>query len=118
MRNANGLWNDGLNDNCQNNGQETWIYNQGVIASGLGALYKATGDQALLTEAEITLDAAIAHKTVNGILKESCDDVSPTGSQCNKDQVRPGLVVLSDCSSRTIANFQGHLDEASSILSR
>ncbi|KAL1664721.1 glycoside hydrolase family 76 protein [Schizophyllum commune] len=84
MRNGDGLWNDGLNSACQNNGQETWTYNQGVIASGLGALYVATGDASYLTEAEITLDATMAHKTVNGILKESCDDA--VNSSCNNDQ--------------------------------
>ncbi|KAL1748686.1 glycoside hydrolase family 76 protein [Schizophyllum fasciatum] len=84
MRNSDGLWNDGLTDDCANNGQTTWIYNQGVIASGLAQLYVATGDASLLDEAEITLDAAIAHKTQNGILKESCDDVK--NSTCNADQ--------------------------------
>ncbi|KAL1704123.1 glycoside hydrolase family 76 protein [Schizophyllum commune] len=84
MRNSDGLWNDGLTDDCKNNGQTTWIYNQGVVASGLAQLYVATGDASLLDEAELTLDATIAHKTQNGILKESCDDVAH--STCNQDQ--------------------------------
>ena len=73
-----------LTDDCKNNGQTTWIYNQGVIASGLAQLYIATGNASLLDEAELTLDATIAHKTQNGILKESCDDVAH--STCNQDQ--------------------------------
>ncbi|KAI5826594.1 glycoside hydrolase family 76 protein [Schizophyllum commune Tattone D] len=84
MRNSDGLWNDGLTDDCKNNGQTTWIYNQGVVASGLAQLYVATGDASLLDEAELTLDATISHKTQNGILKESCDDVA--NSTCNQDQ--------------------------------
>ncbi|KAI0739438.1 glycoside hydrolase family 76 protein [Daedaleopsis nitida] len=85
MRNSDNLWNDGLTDSCTNNGQQTWIYNQGVIASGLAALSKATGDTSLIAEAEKTLDAAIQLKTQNGILKESCDNAAPT-STCDNDQ--------------------------------
>ncbi|KAI0047159.1 glycoside hydrolase family 76 protein [Auriscalpium vulgare] len=85
MRNAQGLWNDGLDFNtCQNNGQTTWTYNQGVIASGLGALYAVTGDKSLLDAAEVTLDATISQLTQNGVLKESCDNAS--GSTCDADQ--------------------------------
>ncbi|KAI9061566.1 glycoside hydrolase family 76 protein [Trametes sanguinea] len=85
MRNSDGLWNDGLTDSCANNGQTTWTYNQGVIASGLAALAKATGDSSLLSEAEITLDATVNLKTTNGILKETCDSATPT-STCDNDQ--------------------------------
>jgi len=90
MRNSDGLYNDGLNSTnpaaCTNNGQTTWTYNQGVIASGLAALSVANGDRFLLDQAEITLDAAVNRLTVNGILKESCDDVASGGVQCNHDQ--------------------------------
>ncbi|KAI0316793.1 Six-hairpin glycosidase [Amylostereum chailletii] len=87
MRNSDGLYNDGLDSNtCQNNGQTTWTYNQGVIASGLAALYAATGSSntELLDIAEVTLDATITHLTVNNVLKESCDDA--TSSTCDHDQ--------------------------------
>lgn len=85
IRNSQGLWNDGLNtDTCQNNGQTTWIYNQGVIAAGLGILGQITGDASLFDQAEITLDATIAHLTQNGILKETCDDAVNSG--CKNDQ--------------------------------
>ncbi|KAK7057208.1 mannan endo-1,6-alpha-mannosidase DFG5 [Favolaschia claudopus] len=87
MRNSNGLWNDGLTQDgsCRNNGQTTWTYNQGVIASGLSALYAVTRDASLLTEAEITLDATIRLMSTNNILRESCDNASGPGS-CNQDQ--------------------------------
>ncbi|KAG8996312.1 hydrolase 76 protein [Tulasnella sp. JGI-2019a] len=87
MRNSQGLYNDGLDlITCANNGQTTWTYNQGVIASGLAALSVATGDKSLLDIAEVTLDAAFSNLTQGGILKESCDDAAAGGSQCNHDQ--------------------------------
>ncbi|KAG7446580.1 Six-hairpin glycosidase [Guyanagaster necrorhizus] len=86
MRNAEGLYNDGLDDSCVNNGETTWTYNQGVLASGLGALWKATGNRTLLDEAEITLDATIKDMTVNGVLKESCDSAIETDDPCDTDQ--------------------------------
>ncbi|KAJ7462290.1 glycoside hydrolase family 76 protein [Mycena galericulata] len=86
MRNSQGLWNDGLTSACTNNGQTTWTYNQGVIASGLSALAAVTGNTALLTQAEITLDATINLLTSNDILKESCDDAAAGGSVCDADQ--------------------------------
>ncbi|KAJ3570958.1 hypothetical protein NP233_g4060 [Leucocoprinus birnbaumii] len=87
MRNSQGLWNDGLDSStCRNNGQTTWTYNQGVIASGLANLYAATGNKTLLDQAEITLDATIAHLSSNNILRESCDNAASGGSVCNQDQ--------------------------------
>jgi len=90
MRNSDGLYNDGLNSAnpaaCTNNGQTTWTYNQGVVASGLAALSVANGDASLLDQAELTLDATISHLTENDILKESCDDAESGGAQCNHDQ--------------------------------
>ncbi|CAA7263178.1 unnamed protein product [Cyclocybe aegerita] len=87
MRNAQGLWNDGLDSaTCRNNGQTTWTYNQGVIASGLAALAVANKDPSLLNQAEITLDATIARITTNNILRESCDNAASGGPVCNQDQ--------------------------------
>jgi len=87
MRNSAGLWNDGLDFNtCLNNGQTTWTYNQGVIASGLANLFAATGDSTLLDEAEITLDATIRNLVTNNILRESCDNAVSGGAVCNQDQ--------------------------------
>jgi predicted alpha-1,6-mannanase (GH76 family) len=87
MRNSAGLWNDGLDSStCANNGQTTWTYNQGVIASGLAALAAATGDTSYLDQAEITLDATISQLTSDDILKESCDDAASGGAVCDADQ--------------------------------
>ncbi|KAI0311743.1 glycoside hydrolase, partial [Amylostereum chailletii] len=85
MRNSDGLWNDGLDSNCRNNGENTWTYNQGVIASGLGALASITSNKTLLEEAELTMDAAVIHLTVDGFVKEICDDA--THSTCDGDSV-------------------------------
>lgn len=56
------------------------------MASGLANLYAATGNSALLTAAEVTLDATISLLTTNDILKESCDDAASGGAVCNNDQ--------------------------------
>src|SRR5260370_29211073 len=39
MINGQNLINNGLTPSCQNDGQPTWTYNQGVILAGLAALY-------------------------------------------------------------------------------
>ncbi|VDB86588.1 unnamed protein product [Peniophora sp. CBMAI 1063] len=85
MRNSQGLWNDGLDSNtCQNNGQNTWTYNQGVILAGLGQMYQITGDSTYITEAQTTLDAVDAHLTSGGVIKDTCDNSSGS-SQCTGD---------------------------------
>ncbi|KAG1751508.1 glycoside hydrolase family 76 protein, partial [Suillus paluster] len=89
MRGSSGLFNDGLNlETCKNNEQTTWTYNQAVVASGLAALYAATGNTSLLDQAEVSLDATMSYLsplTDNGILRESCDSASG-GKTCNHDQ--------------------------------
>ncbi|KAF8590706.1 glycoside hydrolase family 76 protein [Ramaria rubella] len=88
MRNSQGLFNDGLDMvTCQNNGQTTWTYNQGIIASALGNLGVALKNTSFFDQAEITLDAAVSLLTVNnGILKESCDNATSSQNQCDHDQ--------------------------------
>ncbi|EPQ57054.1 Six-hairpin glycosidase [Gloeophyllum trabeum ATCC 11539] len=84
MRNAQGLFNDGLDSaTCANNGQTAWTYNQAVVAAGLGALGAATRNASLFDEAEVSLDAAARYLTQGGVLKESCDGVPGT---CDADQ--------------------------------
>ncbi len=76
MINSSHLINDGLTSSCQNNGETTWSYNQGVILGGLTDLYKATGDSSLLSQAEIIATAATTSSLlVNpaGILVEPCE---------------------------------------------
>jgi predicted alpha-1,6-mannanase (GH76 family) len=72
MINSAGLVNDGLDNNCENNGQNTWTYNQGVILAGLAQLYTATGNSGLLTEAEHIATATITRLSVHGVLTEPC----------------------------------------------
>lgn len=82
MINKKNLINDGLNDDCKNNGQTIWTYNQGVILGGLVDLYKATGDDALLKQADAIANAAIDHLAPKGILREPCElDCGEDGSQ-------------------------------------
>lgn len=84
--NASNLINDGLTTTCQNNGQTTWTYNQGIILGGLTALYQATHDQAYLTEAEQIANAAISTLvSSSGILMEPCGSICPTQ---NPDQTQ------------------------------
>jgi predicted alpha-1,6-mannanase (GH76 family) len=74
MINAQNLINDGLNSSCQNNGQPTWTYNEGVILGGLADLYKVTGDASYLIQAEAIADATIAIMVDgSGVLLEPCE---------------------------------------------
>jgi predicted alpha-1,6-mannanase (GH76 family) len=85
--NSSNLINDGLNSSCQNNGQTTWTYNQGVILGGLAALYQATHDEAYLTSAKQIANAAITTLVnSNGILTEPCS--GPTCPSQNPDQTQ------------------------------
>jgi len=81
--------------------QTKWTYNQGVIESGLGVLYSATGDKAYLTEAEKTLDAAAERMTSGGILKEGCDNA--VKSTCNEDQV--DFVISMSCGDYFLTRY-------------
>jgi hypothetical protein len=74
MINSQNLVNDGLTTNCENNGETTWTYNQGVILGGLTDLYKVTGNISYLNKATLVANAAIT-TLVNssGILVEPCE---------------------------------------------
>ena len=83
MINSSNLINDGLNSSCQNNGQTTWTYNQGVILGGLTDMYKITANTSYLTEAETIANAATTSLVnTNGSLKEPNE---PCGSSCGPD---------------------------------
>lgn len=80
MINAQNLVNDGLNSACQNNGETTWTYNQGVILGGLSALSALTQNTSLLTTAQTIALAAITNLTdSNGILHDPCEPNSCGG---------------------------------------
>jgi predicted alpha-1,6-mannanase (GH76 family) len=76
MINADGLVNDGLGDDCRNNGGPTWTYNQGVILGGLVELWRATGDAGLLDRARGVADA-VTDRLVHagGVLREPSEPV-------------------------------------------
>ncbi len=58
MINSSNLINDGLDSGtCQNNGQNTWTYNQGVILGALTDLYKSTHNRSYLSQAEAIANA-------------------------------------------------------------
>jgi predicted alpha-1,6-mannanase (GH76 family) len=85
MINASHLINDGLKD-CQNNGGPTWTYNQGVILGGLADLYRITGEDRYLHQAEAIADAVLCHLVNDeGILIESCE---ATGCDSNGAQFK------------------------------
>ncbi|KAB5558510.1 putative glycosyl hydrolase [Coniochaeta sp. 2T2.1] len=75
MINSEGLVNDGLTDDCANNGADTWTYNQGVVLGGLVELYRATKDGKYLATAKSIADAVLASErlVVDGILTEPCE---------------------------------------------
>ncbi|MGI5499740.1 glycoside hydrolase family 76 protein [Lentzea sp. CA-135723] len=73
MINSTGLVNDGITQDCRNNGQTVWTYNQGLGIGGLTEVYRATGDAKYLTAAKRLADSAITGLTRNGVLTESCD---------------------------------------------
>ena len=58
--NSAGLVNGGLADNCRNNGQTVWSYNQGLaLAAGL-ELWRANHDPKVLATVRVLADSAIA----------------------------------------------------------
>ncbi|KAJ4155040.1 hypothetical protein LMH87_000306 [Akanthomyces muscarius] len=83
MINGQNMINDGLNDQCKNNGAQTWTYNQGVVLGGLVELSKATGNRDYVSRAS-TLAAASMKKLINGngILVEGCEN---NGDHCGGD---------------------------------
>jgi len=80
MLNNQGLINDGLTNDCKNNGQTTWTYNQGVLLNGLTMLYSATNNVTYVQTASKIIQAVFNHLTVNNILNEPC-------SNCDSDQL-------------------------------
>lgn len=75
MINSDNMINDGLNDACENNGQPTWTYNQGIILGALTELHSATGDRAYLRTAKRLAGASTDDSGINpkGVLREPCE---------------------------------------------
>ncbi|KAF2015115.1 glycoside hydrolase family 76 protein [Aaosphaeria arxii CBS 175.79] len=75
MINERGTINDGLTEDCQNNNQTTWSYNQGVILGGLVELSRADPSAAssYVSLATRTAKAAIDELSdENGVLHDRC----------------------------------------------
>jgi len=83
MINDSSLVNDGLSDDCGNNGQTAWSYNQGVILGGLVDMFQITGDDSFLSQAEAIATAAMQELvTADGILTDPCEpDCDDNGAQ-------------------------------------
>ncbi|MFE1332685.1 glycoside hydrolase family 76 protein [Streptomyces microflavus] len=84
MINSGNTVNDGLRDDCTNNGDTTWTYNQGVILAALAELNRATGDATLLTRARTLADASTTSAYLNpgSTLHEPYE---PDGTGCTSD---------------------------------
>jgi predicted alpha-1,6-mannanase (GH76 family) len=63
MIGSQGLVNDGLTPDCQNNGKPAYTYNQGVILGGLADLHEITGDAEFLRQGAAIADAALRELT-------------------------------------------------------
>ncbi|KAH7150035.1 glycoside hydrolase [Dactylonectria estremocensis] len=86
MINDDDLINDGLtSSDCENNGLQTWTYNQGVILGGLVELYLATGHKFYLVSAAKIAKAAINGLTNDGGILVETDDCETSSSHCGTD---------------------------------
>ncbi|KAJ6109648.1 hypothetical protein N7486_001883 [Penicillium sp. IBT 16267x] len=107
----NGTINDGLLDNCQNNGATVWSYNQGVVLGGLVELNRAAPNASYLESANNIANAAIETLVdSNGVLQEFCepDNCEPNGTQFKGIFIRNLLMLQSvspnDSYKRVITN--------------
>lgn len=87
--NSDNLINDGLDtDTCENDGNPTYSYNQGVILGGLAELYTATGNDSYLDSAAAIADAVTGEGSSllndDGILVDGCD----ISGDCSGDGVQ------------------------------
>lgn len=74
MMNEDGLINDGLTDDCKNNGRNTWSYNQGVILGGLVELNRAAPNEDYISLASRIANAAIEDMGDNeGVIHDGCE---------------------------------------------
>ncbi|MFB6549455.1 glycoside hydrolase family 76 protein [Streptomyces sp. NPDC056405] len=82
MINSNNMINDGLGDNCANNGHPTYTYNQGIVLGGLAELHRATGDDSLMDTARTLANASTTSSGIHtsGILREPGGENTPCSS--------------------------------------
>ncbi|EPS25666.1 putative alpha-1,6-mannanase [Penicillium oxalicum 114-2] len=117
--------NDGLLDNCQNNNQSVWSYNQGVVLGGLVELNKAAPDQTYLEWAnKIAVGAIEALADANLVIHDVCEpDCAPNATQFKGIFIRnlkmlhmvsPREIyrkVISSCAASIWANDRNDLNE-------
>lgn len=104
--NSNNLINDGLDISCQNNGQTTWTYNQGVILGGLVDLSKSTNDPSLLIQAQAIADSAVHSLAHDGILQEPCKpNCGADGAQFKGIFIRNLYYLYQNTNKQTYKNF-------------
>ncbi|CAN9459756.1 unnamed protein product [Alternaria alternata] len=80
-----GIINDGLTEDCENNNKTAWSYNQGVILGGLAELYRA-GNTREVTPLSLAVHLAraalIALSDEDGIVHDECEpDCGDDGAQ-------------------------------------
>lgn len=83
MINSDHMINDGLDDDdCTNNGQTTWTYNQGIILGAAVELADATDNDTYLTQAKTLADASTTAAAINvdGVLTEPCEQDDDCGA--------------------------------------
>jgi predicted alpha-1,6-mannanase (GH76 family) len=76
MINGQNLVNDGLNSSCQNNGDVTWTYNQGVILGAAVELHIATNNGTYLTKAQQIATATrtyLVHGITGALRENGCE---------------------------------------------
>lgn len=83
MINDDNLINDGLDDNCENDGGIVWTYNQGVILGALVELNEASPNEQYISTAKDIASAAINElSNDDGVLTEPCEpDCGADGPQ-------------------------------------
>lgn len=105
MINGQGLINDGLDSNCQNNNGAVFTYNQGVVLGALAELYTQTGNTAFLGSAE-----QLAAASINALTNSDQILTEPCSSSCDSDQTQfkgiyiRNLILLNSVDGRDIYN--------------
>ena len=86
MINADGLLNDGLTEDCENNGDHVYTYNQGLAVGAALEMHRATGEDAMLEQARRFADAALREGALveDGILVEWTDALGETTNDNHK----------------------------------
>ncbi|KAB8239085.1 hypothetical protein ETB97_004962 [Aspergillus alliaceus] len=86
MINSNNTINDGLTNDCKNNGGTIWSYNQAIVLGGLAELHRAAKNESDLDAAAKIAKASIAYLAdSNDVIHESCE---PDNCDSNETQFK------------------------------